>query len=153
MKKENDILNSDLIDFELFVVPSQNMDVVTEKGKSDKKILVCYENEQNDPELDALLKNILSAAKIDFEHQIFLIKSTPGTRHSFIALEKDWQLVDFISFGIPLKDFGINYQLNSYQPLEINGHRFLKVDALKQIQSNIKNKKALWSCLQEMYLK
>ena len=153
MKKENIILNSDFLDFELFVVPEQDFPISKKSNPESRSILIVYENEANDPELETLLKKILSAAKINFEDQVLAIKTTSSQAYSFTVLQKKWKFKDAIFFGIPLKTYGINYKLDNYQPFSNETCRFLKVDLLSQINTNKHKKMALWSCLQEMYLK
>ncbi len=72
MKKENDISFFELLDFEVFALPEENSAFLDKNVKLHATILIIYYNENNDPELEVLLKNILSAAKLDFDKDIVL---------------------------------------------------------------------------------
>ena len=152
MKKENNISSIDFFDFEVFAVPDKNSSLLNTKNLGQKEILVLYFNENNDDELDVLLKNILTAAKLDFDKDISLLKTTTDQKYSSGDLLEKLSVKDFLFFGILPSNFGINYQLNPYQPVNFKNRRFLLIDSLDEIKSDVNKKKALWSCLQEMYL-
>ena len=152
MKKENDISFIGFLDFEVFAVPDKNSALLDTKNTSQKEILVFYFNEKNDDELELLLKNILSAAKLDFEKNIALFKLTTQQKYSSSDLFKKLSVKDVLMFGTVPSNLGINYSITPYQPLKIKNKRLLQVDSLEEIKTNVEKKKALWSCLKEMYL-
>ena len=152
MKKENDILSNDFLDFEVFVLPHKNSALFDQNNFANASILVAYNNEKNDPELEDLLKNILVAAKLDFEKEIIPLKTTFEQKYSFNQIKEKINVKDILFFGLKPANFGLNYFLEPYQPLQVNGLRILLVNDLEDIRSDVKKKKALWSCLKEMYL-
>jgi hypothetical protein len=152
MKKENDISFFDFLDFEVFALPEKKTEFSNKNNKPAANILIIFYNEKNDPELEVLLKNILSAAKLDFDKDIVLLKTTPQARFSFSEIQKKMPLKDLLFFGINPSNFGLNYSIKPYQPLTINKLRILSLDSLEEVNTDVNKKKALWSCLKEMYL-
>ena len=152
MKKENNILPNDFLDFEVFAVPDKNSTLLNTKNVAQKEILVLYFNENNVEELEVLLKNILSATNLDFDSKFSLIKITSDQTFSSSDIFEKLSPKDLIFFGINPTNFGINYNLNLYQPQKVKQRRFLLIDSLHEINTDVKKKKALWSCLKEMYL-
>jgi DNA polymerase III psi subunit len=152
MKKENNVSYSDFLDFEVFAVPDKNSALLNTKNLAQKEILVLYFNEKNDDELELLLKNILSAANLDFENNIAFLKTTSQQKYSSSDLLAKLSVKDLLFFGINPSKLGINYSINPYQPLTVKNRRFLQVDSLEEIKNDVNKKKALWSCLKEMYL-
>ncbi len=152
MKKENDISYIDFLDFEVFALPDEKPELFNEKNSANKSILVVYSNEKNDPQLEVLLKNILAAAELDFEKDIIFLKSTTQGKFSFNEIQEKLSVKDILFFGITPSNFGLHYEFEAFQPLVLKQVRILLVDSLEDISSNVNKKKALWSCLKEMYL-
>lgn len=152
MKKENNIPYFDFLDFEVFAVPDKNSALLNTKNIAQKEILVFYFNKQNDTELEALLKNIMSAANLDFDKDVALLKITSHQKYSSSDLLEKLSAKDLLFFGINPTNLGINYGINLYQPLTVQNRRFLQIDSLEEIKNDVNKKKALWSCLKEMYL-
>ena len=82
-----------------------------------KKFLSSILNEKNDTELELLLKNILSAAKLNFDEEIALLKLTSHQKYSSIDLLEKLSAKDLLLFGINPTNLGINYSIKQYQTL------------------------------------
>ncbi len=152
MKKENYISNFEFIDFEVFVLPENKSELLIKNNAPDAAILIVYFNEQNNPELEVLLKNILSAVNLEINKDIILLKTTPQTKYSFSSLQQKLPVKDFLFFGIHPTNFGLNYSIAPYQPLIRNNLRILFSNSLEEVNNDVNKKKALWSSLKEMYL-
>lgn len=153
MKKENDISQFGFLDFYAFVLPDNKTELLNIANSAQKEILVVFFNDKNDPELELLLKNIFSAVNKDPEKDIFFLKATPQTSYSFNEIRKKIPVKDLVFFGVPLSGFGLNLNIPPYQPLLVNNFRILFADSLEKVNTDVNKKKALWSCLKEMYLK
>ena len=153
MKKENEISLTGFLDFDVFVLPETKTELLNIVNSFQKEILVVYFNDKNEPELDLLLKNIFSAANKTPEKEILLLKATRQAIYSFHDLKEKLPLKDHLFFGIPPSNFGLNFSIEPYQPLVVNNLRILLIDSLETINTDVNKKKALWSCLKEMYLK
>ncbi len=152
MKKENDVLFKDFFDFEVFVLPEKKSEFLIKKENTRCSILAIYFNKTNDPELEILLKNILSAVKLDIDKDIALLKTTPFERYSFNDIKQRLAIKDLLFFGIPPSNFGLNHAVKPYQPLKTDNLRLVLFDSLEKVSGDVKKKKALWGCLKELYL-
>ena len=152
MKKENNISSIDFFDFDVFALPDQKFGLKNKKNTTQQEILVVYSNENDDPVLEELLRNILSAANLDIENGIVFLKTTPQERYSFHEINEKLSLKDLLFFGIPPSNFGLNYIVKHYQPLSVKKWRMLLINSLEEVHTDVNKKKALWSCLKEMYL-
>ncbi len=152
MKKENYISYTDFLDFEVIALPEKKSEVLNLNNVQNAGILIVYFNEKNNPDVEILLKNILEAAKIDFEKDIVSLKITAQEKFSFRQLRDKMPVKDLLFFGVQPSNFGLNYFIKPYQPLNVKDLRILLVNSLEEINADVKKKKALWSCLKEMYL-
>ena len=152
MKRENDISYNDFLDFEVFALPEKKRELFNSNKAPHARILIVYFNKKNNPDLDILLKNILEAAKLDFEKDIISLKTTVQEKFSFSQIKEKLSIKDLLFFGIKPSNFGLNYSIEPYQPIQINDLRILLVNSLEEINADVNKKKALWSCLKEMYL-
>ena len=153
MIKKNDILSSDFIDFKIFACAdgknASEQPSITGNGNT---LIVMYATENEESNLSFLSK-ILSAVKLDLSKDVSLIKATPKDRLSFISLKTNSTIEKVILFGIQPKHLGINIDLKAYTPTAFQDCVFLLTHDLGAIESDTNKKKALWSCLQEIYLK
>ena len=152
MKKENDISYNDFLDFEVFALPDNKSEFFNLNNAQHASIMVVYINDKNNPDLELLLKNILEAAKLDFEKDIVSLKTTAQEKFSFSQMKEKLSVKDLFFFGVQPSNFGLNYSLKLYQPLKVKGLRILLVNSLEEINADVNKKKALWSCLKEMYI-
>ncbi len=152
MDSKNDISLDNFLDFQIFAPNDQNNESFDSDHSKEKTTLVIYEPVNEHKELETFLTNILKAAKLDISKDVNLLKTTAESGFSFIRLKTKTSIGKVLIFGIPPKKLGINLDLKLYTSLEFQGCIFLLADSLATIQSKVDKKRALWTCLQQIYL-
>ncbi len=155
----NDISQSSFFDFS--VVPLKEPREILEKciGSNQKKLLVVFdENDESEERLE-FLKKILAAAKFEINEDILLLKVTPKTTFSFIALRTKIKqthpshgIDNLLVFGFEPKHFGLNLEVQKYVPLHFYDCGFLFADGLSIIENDKALKGALWGGMKELFL-
>lgn len=152
MLKKNDILSSDFIDFQIFAFPdgknTSNQSTVMNQGST----LIVMPSTENEESQVNFLSKILSAVKLELSKDVTLIKATPKDRFSFINLKTKSKIDKVILFGIQPKHLGINIDIKAYIPTTFQDCTFLLAHDLGAIEADTNKKKALWTCLQDIYL-
>ena len=151
MSKENDISFFDFLDFEVFALPDKKSDLLNKNNAPKANILVVYFNDKNDNELDVLLQKIFAAVNLEINKDIILLKTTTEEKYSFNEIQEKMSVNDLLFFGVKPSNFGLNYSIEPYHPLAINNLRILLLNSLEEISKDVNKKKALWSCIKEMY--
>ena len=156
---ENDISQSTFLDFSL--IPIKEPHEILEKcsGSNQKKLLVVFNEKDESEERLEFLKKILSSAKFDFKEDILLLKVTPKTAFSFIALRTkvtqthpSGGIDNLLAFGFEPKHFGLNLQVHKYVPFHFYESGFLFADGLSMIENDKALKGALWTGMKELFL-
>lgn len=156
---ENDISQSAFLDFS--VVPIKEPYEILEKcsGSNQKKLLVVFDENDESEERVEFLKKILAAAKFEINEDILLLKVTPKTAFSFIALRTkiaqthpSGGIDNLLVFGFEPKNFGLNLQVHKYVPFHFYDSGFLFADGLSMIEKDKALKGALWNGMKELFL-
>ena len=153
MIKKNDILSSSFLDFQIFAPSDHKTEQIVPGQSNQFTSLVVYQPEAKNEELETFLSNILTAAKLDMSKDVFLLKTTIESGFSFSKMKTNATIEKVIIFGIPPGKLGINLDLQWYVPMTFQNRIFLLANSLSVIRSDVNKKRALWSCLQEIYLK
>lgn len=153
MLKKNDILSSDFFDFEIFVYPDKEIDHIDSVSSKQIKTLVVYSPQAEADDLNAFLSSILTAAKLDMSTDVFILKATVEDGFSFIRIKTQFPIEKVILFGIPSSSLGLHLDLKPYRTMTFQNTIFLLADSLEIIKEDVNKKRALWNCLQEIYLK
>ncbi|MEM0992611.1 MAG: hypothetical protein AAGI49_06215 [Bacteroidota bacterium] len=96
-----------------------------------------------DEDNQVLLQNILKAVQIDLTTQAHLLLDTDKNTTHWSAYPVQLML----SFGVPLKNIGLNYTIPPYQLFTYQQQSFLCVDKLSKIAAQKPLKAALWNAL------
>ncbi len=153
MISQNYVLNNQFLDFQIFAI--ENVDTLLGKcsGNNDKKLfIVCSSTEKKGEDVNFLQK-ILGAVHLDIQKDVLLLHVTPSEQFSFIELCKKVDIETAILFGLSPRQAGLNLNIPPYHPLRFADKTFLLADNLQKLQTNLPLKKALWGCLQELFLK
>ncbi len=145
--KENNILNNQYIDFDIFVTSDENL--IPESNQF--RHLVVFQGNKEVEQLKSFLEKILQAAKVDVQKDVFLINADAKERFRFIDIKKKAPIEFVLFFGVHPKQFGLNFQFQKYQPFQFNNCHFLVADDLSAIQENKQLKGALWNSLKSLY--
>lgn len=156
---KNDISQSVFLDFS--VIPLKEPVEILEKctGSNQKKLLVVFNQKEESEERIEFLKKILAAAKFDIKEDIFLLKLTPKETFSFIALRTkvtqthpSGGIDNLLIFGFEPKHFGLNIEVQKYNPFHFYKNGFLFADNLSMIENDKALKGALWNGMKTLFL-
>jgi DNA polymerase III psi subunit len=111
------------------------------------KSLIIITNSLSESERDLLSKILISIKKHIENAEIIELTKIPHTRLSNYPSAKE-----IISFGIGMSKLGNDLLLYPYQSQQHQNVKYLLVDDLPAIQSNLKDeKRLLWAALKNMY--
>ena len=155
---KNDISNSQFLDFSIISLKEPDELLQQCEGSNQKKLLVVFDENDENEERKEFLKKILAAAQFDLQKDTLLLKITPKDSFSFIAFrtkaaDRFGEIDNMLVFGFPQKHFGINVNSQNYQPFHFYGCGFLFADALSELEKNKNLKAALWQGMQQLFLK
>jgi len=120
---------------------------VSAKAVHSNKSLIIITNSLSESERDLLTKILISIKKDIENAEIIELSKIPDTRLSNYPSAKE-----IISFGIGMSKLGNNLLLYPYQIQLHQNVKYLLVDDLPAIQSNLKDeKRLLWAALKNMY--
>jgi len=153
----NDILNSGFFEFSTFPIIEAEKLLPNCKGGNQKNTLIVINSSEENQEQIEFLKKILGAAKLDFENDILLLKITPKEGFSFISMrtkaaDRFGDIDNMLVFGFGPTHFGLNLQVQKYQPFHFSKCGFLFADALSALEKDKNLKGALWSGMQTLFL-
>jgi hypothetical protein len=102
-----------------------------------------------DTDLHFLL-GILSACKLSME-DIALINISKNTELSYTEITEKLLAEKFFLFGVEPESFGLPLQFPHYQVQHFNDQVYLSSVSLPELQSDIAEKKKLWSSLKKIF--
>ena len=139
------------LDYKVFVIPELSEISAMLSGENQKHILIGFTDENN-PEMDAFLDKIMTAAKLHIPTDCLLLKYSVGeSMPGFSQILSKNTINNAILFGISPKDLGLKITPPQYFPMAFNNCTFLFIDNLSKISTSPELKKDLWSCLKEMF--
>ena len=151
IKNKNYILKTGYLDYKVFVIPEFSEISAMLSGENQKHILIGFADENN-PEMDAFLDKIMTAASLHIPTDCLLLKRLKGEAlPSFSQIQNKNTINKAVLFGISPKDLGLKITPPQYFPTEFNNCTFLFIDNLSKINTSPQLKKDLWSCLKEMF--
>jgi hypothetical protein len=132
-------------------------------GNCQKGVLVVVADELTDERL-AYLQKILGAAQLNLSEDCFLLrggmdddstKTLPSLgqlRTLQAAHHANTPLSKLVCFGVNPSVLGLNVQIPPYTPTLLAETTILYADKLADIEPSPERRKALWGCLQKMFL-
>ncbi len=152
LKTENNILKTGYLDYKIFVAPELGEISNALTGENKRHIFVAYLDEKN-PEMDAYIEKIISAAKIHLSTDCLLLKYSDDKSMPSLSQIVHKNTIQFaLLFGISPRDFGLNITPPQYMPIQFNGLTFLFTDKLSVINASTEKRKALWDCIKTLFL-
>ena len=139
------------LDYKVFVIPELSEISAMLSGKNQKHILIGFTDENN-PEMDAFLDKIMTAATLHIPTDCLLLKRLGDEAlPSFSQMQNKNTINKAVLFGISPKDLGLKITPPQYSLIDFNHCTFLFVDNLSKINTSPELKKDLWLCLKEMF--
>ena len=155
----NDVSTKGFMDFLVFPIKEPEYILEKCKGSNQKKLLVIYNERNETPERMEFLKKILGAAKFDMDKDILLLQLTNEEPFSFIAARtkamdffEQGEIDNLLVFGFAPKHFGLNLNIQKYQPAHFYKCGFLFADSLAVLENDKGLKGALWKAMQKVFL-
>jgi hypothetical protein len=150
------MLESEFLDFHVINVPESESLSDQLRGQNQRNVLVVFQCDTNNEELEAFLGKILAAVQLDLTKDTTLLKLTANQRFSFTGLHRAHDLKTVIAFGIAAERMGVQFATPLYQPIRHEGVTFLFSDDLEKIyeerQAGGKKMSAsLWKALKEIF--
>jgi len=149
--KENIILNSQFVDYDLFPVEEIKKTSNQIVGGIAKHLLIVKNSADSAPDLVAFLAKILAAVKFDLAQDAGTLDITPDRRTSLVSVCQNADIKDVIIFGIQPQALGLNIGVVKNHPTSISGIQFIFTDSLSDMNTNAALKKPFWLGLQKMF--
>jgi hypothetical protein len=145
-------LKNTFFDFPIFQLPNSDEFLSLLEGTNTKGILVVIGDDFSE-ERRAYLTKILTAAKLNLVEDCLLLRGA-ATKNlpSFAQLKSIQPISKTLIFGLLPSDLGLNVQIPPYTPTTFLDATFLYIDKLSDIEPSPERRKALWACLQKMFL-
>jgi hypothetical protein len=155
---ENDISQGTFFNFSVFPLIDPIEILKRCSGTNLKNLLVVINvNEESEERLEFLTK-ILSAAKFDIKEDILLLKLSPKEAFGFIDLHTkvtqshpSGGINNLLVFGFEPKQFGLNVEVQKYNPFHFYKIGFLFADGLSMIENDKSLKGALWGGMKKLF--
>jgi hypothetical protein len=143
-------LKNSYLDYKIFVTPEKNKISAHISGENLKHVLVGFNDTEN-PDLRAFLEKIMSAAKLNLQTDCLILRGLDNLP-SLLNIASEYTIEHVIMFGIKPKQLGLNIDVTPYTVTHFQAKTLLFVDNMATIEQNTALKKALWECLQKVFL-
>jgi hypothetical protein len=145
-------LKTSFLDYQIFPTREWGEFSAQIEGANAREILVGFFDEQS-IEREEYLKKIIGAAKLNLLEDCLILRGSLETKFPSMAqMHNAHGIKQAVLFGIKPKDIGLNLEMPPYQPVVFNNCTFLLVDKISIIEPSTERRKALWTCLQRMFL-
>lgn len=150
------MLEPEFLDFAIINVPESGDLSDQLYGQNRRNVLVVFQCDANNEELEDFLGKILAAVQLDLKKDTALLKLTANQRFSFSGLRRTYDFKTVIAFGISAGRMGVQFTTPLYQPVQHEGTTFLFSDDLEKIYEERqaggkKMSAALWKALKEIF--
>lgn len=147
----------DIFDFEILDIAETSAIAARCTGHNAKKVLIVFQSQENEAELQSFLAKVLAAAQLNLEQDVSLLIIKPGEKFSFIQLCQVFDIETLIAFGIPSPHLGIHLQIILYALVQHENRTYVFVDDLQQIfeerqQGGKRMSGELWQALKALFL-
>lgn len=103
------------------------------------------------PSNTIFLEKVLKAVSLNLDG-VDILNISGAKQMDFKPLLQNKKVHHFISFGVPFIQINLEIMMNRYDPKCIAGVNFLLAESLDIIQTDDKNKRALWNALKKMFM-
>ncbi len=97
------------------------------------------------------LEKVLKAVNLNLEG-VDILNLAGAKQMDFRPLLQNKTVHHFISFGVPFININLEIMMNRYDPKRISGVNFLLAESLDIVQTDDKNKRALWGALKKIFM-
>lgn len=97
------------------------------------------------------LEKVLKAVNLNLDG-VDILNLAGAKQMDFRPLLQNKKVHHFISFGVPFININLEIMMNRYDPKRIAGVNFLLAESLDIVQTDDKNKRALWGALKKIFL-
>jgi len=103
------------------------------------------------PSNTIFLEKVLKAVNLNLDG-VDILNLSGAKQMDFRPLLQNKKVHHFISFGVPFIQINLEIMMNRYDPKRIAGVNFLLAESLEIIQTDDKNKRALWTALKKLFM-
>ncbi|MCA0234708.1 MAG: hypothetical protein LCH91_29925 [Bacteroidetes bacterium] len=114
-------------------------------------LILINESPKMSPSNTIFLEKVLKAVNLNLDG-VDILNLSGAKQMDFRPLLRNKKVHHIISFGVPFIQINLEIMMNRYDPKQIAGVNFLLSESLDIVQSDDKNKRALWNCLKSMFL-
>ena len=132
------------------VTPADRPQLVTPTLNHQILILV-NEAPAMSPSNTIFLEKVLKAVNLNLDG-VDILNLSGAKQMDFRPLLQNKKVHHFISFGVPFIQINLEIMMNRYDPKRIAGVNFLLAESLEIIQTDDKNKRALWTALKKLFM-
>lgn len=97
------------------------------------------------------LEKVLKAVNLNLDG-VDILNLAGSKQMDFRPLLQNKKVHHFISFGVPFININLEIMMNRYDPKRIAGVNFLLAESLDIVQTDDKNKRALWGALKKIFM-
>ncbi len=120
--------------------------------KLNHQILILVdESPAMSPSNTIFLEKVLKAVNLNLEG-VDILNLAGAKQMDFRPLLQNKTVHHFISFGVPFININLEIMMNRYDPKRISGVNFLLAESLDIVQTDDKNKRALWGALKKIFM-
>jgi hypothetical protein len=119
------------------------------RGSNNSLVFIGYETEENEAERLLFLRKILSALKLELDHDALFRSFEKNEPASFLKLFKKKGIEKMLLFGCSPKQFGLSIEAALYEPFEFYGCRLLFSEKLSVVEADAARKGQLWTALKK----
>ena len=144
------------MDFSVYPTPDLKNFREHLSGDNQAHVLVGFLNEQQASLVD-FLEKIIGATQLNLQKDCLILRGRlEGDKMAlpnFSDLKNERGIQKAVLFGIRPQDLGLNIAAPLYYPFVFNGCVFLFAEKLSAIETSKDKKGALWTCLQQIFLR
>ena len=123
---------------------------VEPEGNGSKGLVVAVALEEASGGEMETLQKMIAAIRYDIKEDVTILRIPSGQQFPLTALEMGWQ--DLLVFGLSPASVGLQIEHLQEKILFLESRKALFSPSLREINSSIPKKQALWRLLQEMFL-
>jgi len=114
-------------------------------------LILVDESPAMSPSNTIFLEKVLKAVNLNLEG-VDILNLAGAKQMDFRPLLQNKTVHHFISFGVPFININLEIMMNRYDPKRISGVNFLLAESLDIVQTDDKNKRALWGALKKIFM-
>ncbi len=155
--KNNKSSSAGFYDFDLYPLPDWGQIRPLIQGKGERGILILYRSTPDQAAtMEAFLASIFKAASIQLSEDTYLLNLFDHKRVLLADFYKDYALEYIFAFGFSQAELGMQAQMPTYYPVELNQKIYVFADDIQLIyeerqQKGTKLSGALWKAIRQLF--